>query len=468
MEKFKKKTPQSLVSRLVRSAVFWMIPLLALTAMTLTWFYRSQTYKLFDEPLENVITNLIAAAETGDGAPDQGILYLTREPLDPDYQRALSGRYWMIGQFEDSGVLMPLRASPSLSGETLQLLPNVKRALDAQPNEEIRTTAQGPDEEPLRVLVRPVILPNGEPVLMAAAADVRALQSDVRRFALIATSLMLLLIAAVIFAVFWQVRNGLQPLFTLRQKVADVREGKSDHVDGVFPSEIAPLANELNTLIGHNKDIVERARTHVSNLAHGLKTPLAVLLNEAETSKSGLSKIVARQAQSMQRQVDHHLQRARAAARGQVVGVSTSVEESIQPLVRTLSRIYRDKDIEFDLDLTTGLMFRGEKRDLDEMVGNLLDNACKWTSSKVMISSGLAENEEGQITIEVGDNGSGLSEDQYGEALKRGSRLDEATPGTGFGLPIVDDLARAYNGHLSLGKSKLGGLSVTIKLPGRI
>jgi len=445
-----------------------MIPLLAFTALTLTWFYRSQTYKLFDEPLENAITNLMAAAETGDGAPDQGIIYLTREPLDPDYQRALSGRYWMIGQFDDSGALRPLRASRSLSGETFNLPSNAKQALDSQPNAEFRTSAQGPDNEPLRVLIRPVILPNGEPVLMVAAADVRELQSDVRRFALIATSLMLLLIAALVFAVFWQVRNGLQPLFVLRQKVADVREGKSDHVDGVYPSEIAPLANELNTLIGHNKDIVERARTHVSNLAHGLKTPLAVLLNESEGSKSGLSKVVARQAQSMQRQVDHHLQRARAAARGQAVGGSTSVEETISPLVRTLSRIYRDKDIEFDIDLESDLIFRGEKRDLEEMVGNLLDNACKWTASKVSIRSGLVENDDRLIQIEVGDNGPGLSEDQYGEALKRGARLDEATPGTGFGLPIVDDLARAYNGHLKLGKSELGGLLVTIDLPGRI
>ncbi len=456
----------SLVTRLIRSAVLWTVPILFITALLLTWFYRSSTYRLFDDPLENAITDLIAAVETGEASLPANTLFLTREPIDPRYQRALSGRYWMIGKYLSDGQLVPSRASRSLSGETISLAPSIKKAIDAQSQSEFRTTAIGPDDEPLRVLARPVILPSGELLVMIAAADIREAQRDVRRFAFLATGLMFLLSAAVAFAVFWQVRLGLRPIFDLRQRVVDVREGRIERVDGIYPSEIAPLANELNSLIDHNKDVVDRARTHVSNLAHGLKTPLAVLINEAETSRSGLSEIVMRQANSMKRQVDHHLQRARAAARGQAIGVVTSVEETVFPLARTLEKIYRDKDIAFDIDIPDGLLFRGEKRDFEEITGNLLDNACKWTQSQVRVWAKLID--EGQFTLEVGDDGPGLEEDQYSEALKRGARLDEATPGTGFGLPIVEDLAKAYKGDLKLGRSELGGLSVVLTLPGRV
>jgi signal transduction histidine kinase len=279
---------------------------------------------------------------------------------------------------------------------------------------------------------------------------------------------MLLLSGGLVFAVFSQVRTGLRPLFELRDRVVDIREGRADHVGGTYPREIAPLANELNSLIGHNKDVVERAQTHVSNLAHGLKTPLAVLLNEAGGSKSKLAEIVNRQANAMKNQVDHHLQRARAATRGQSIGMATSVAESVDPLARTLGRIYRDKDIDFDILVAEGLIFRGEKRDFEEIIGNLMDNACKWTKSKVRVIAQGDGKDNGLFMLEVSDDGEGLTREQYPEALKRGARLDETTPGTGFGLPIVDDLARAYKGSLVLGKSDLGGLKVTVTLPGRI
>ena len=458
--------------------MLWTIPILAVTAMALTWFYRQSTYKLFDDPLESAITELIASVQSkdGDGAngelfedaeAQKSSLFLTREPIDPRYQRALSGRYWMIGTYQDDGSLLPLLSSRSFSGETIQLPSNVKRSIEAKT--EFNTTAMGPDEnEPLRILARSVILPSGEPVLMLAGADIRDSQRDVRRFAFIAAGLMLLLSGGLVFAVFLQVRTGLRPLFELRDRVVDIREGRADHVGGTYPREIAPLANELNSLIGHNKDVVERAQTHVSNLAHGLKTPLAVLLNEAGGSKSKLAEIVNRQANAMKNQVDHHLQRARAATRGQSIGMATSVAESVDPLARTLGRIYRDKDIDFDVSVAQGLIFRGEKRDFEEIIGNLMDNACKWTKSKVRVIAQGDGKDNGLFMLEVSDDGEGLTKEQYPEALKRGARLDETTPGTGFGLPIVDDLARAYKGSLVLGKSDLGGLKVTVTLPGRI
>ena len=151
----------------------------------------------------------------------------------------------------------------------------------------------------------------------------------------------------------------------------------------------------------------------------------------------------------MKNQVDHHLRRARAAARGQAIGVSTPVNETLEGLARTLERIYRDKNIDFDVDLEPNLIFRGEKRDLDEMAGNLMDNACKWTKSAIRVEAKLQQ-DDGNFVIMVSDDGPGMPEDQYKEAVKRGARLDEATPGSGLGLAIVDDLARAYNGGLTL------------------
>ena len=456
---------QSLVLRLVRGAVMWALPLLLVTALTLTWLYRNTTYRSFDDPLVSAVTALIATAEVQDGS-----LTLTREPLDPRYQRALSGRYWLVGFLQDDGVIEPISASRSLLEATLILPPAAVRQLQMQQGEEVRARSSGPDaDEPLRLVARQVVLPNmNTPVVVVAAADSRAASRSILSFALTALGLMLLISLGLITAVVTQVRSGLKPLFDLRDRVADVREGRSGQVDGVYPTEIQPLATELNSLITHNKDVVERARTHVGNLAHALKTPLAVLQNEAQGSTTTPSDIVSRQTETMKKQVDHHLRRARAAARGQAIGVSTDVTDTLDALARTLSRIYGSKNIDFDIDLMEGLVFRGEKRDLEEMAGNLMDNSCKWTKSALTLRSFVDPDDETSFIVTVSDDGPGMAEDQYVEALKRGARLDEATPGSGFGLAIVDDLAKAYKGAVKLGKSDLGGLKVALTLPRRL
>lgn len=443
----------------------WALPLLLVTALTLTWLYRNTTYRSFDDPLVSAVTALIATAEVQDGS-----LTLTRQPLDPRYQRALSGRYWLVGFLQDDGVIEPISASRSLLEATLVLPSNAVAQLQAQQGEEIRARTEGPDaDEPLRLVARQVVLPNmNTPVVVVAAADSRAADRSIVSFALTALGLMLLISLGLVTAVFTQVRSGLKPLFDLRDSVADVREGRAGQVDGIYPTEIQPLATELNSLITHNKDVVERARTHVGNLAHALKTPLAVLQNEAQGSTSTPSDIVSRQTETMKKQVDHHLRRARAAARGQAIGVSTDVTETLDGLARTLARIYGHKNIDFDIDLMEGLTFRGEKRDLEEMAGNLLDNGCKWTKTSLSVRSFVNPEDETGFIVTVADDGPGMETDQYVEALKRGARLDEATPGSGFGLAIVDDLAKAYKGAVTLGKSDMGGLKVTLTLPRRL
>ena len=456
---------QSLVLRLVRGATMWALPLLLLTALTLTWLYRNTTYRSFDDPLVSAVTALIASADVQDNQ-----LTLTREPLDPRYQRALSGRYWLVGFLQDDGVIEPISASRSLLESTLVLPSAAVKDLQTQQGEEVRARIDGPDtDESLRLVARQVVLPNmNTPVVVMAAADSRAASRSILSFALTAIGLMLLISIGLVTAVFTQVRSGLKPLFELTDRVADVREGRAGQVDGAYPSEIQPLATELNSLITHNKDVVERARTHVGNLAHALKTPLAVLQNEAESSKKTSSEIVSRQTDVMKKQVDHHLRRARAAARGQAIGVSTDVTDTLGGLARTLARIYGQKNIDFDIDLMEGLVFRGAKRDLEEMAGNLMDNGCKWTKTSLEVRTFVNPEDETSFMVVVSDDGPGMAEDQYSEALKRGARLDEATPGSGFGLAIVDDLAKAYKGSVALGKSDMGGLKVTLILPRRL
>ena len=227
----------SLVMRLVRGAVLWALPLLLVTALTLTWLYRNTTYRSFDDPLVSAVTSLIASAEVADGN-----LSLSREPLDPRYQRALSGRYWMIGFLQDDGMIEPIASSRSFYEESLILPKADVIQLQSQQGEEVRSSARGPDnDETLRLVARQVVLPNMQaPVVILAAADSRQARRSIFRFALTASGLMLLISLGLITAVVTQVRSGLKPLFELRDKVADVREGRAAQVDGKYPAEIQP------------------------------------------------------------------------------------------------------------------------------------------------------------------------------------------------------------------------------------
>lgn len=450
----------SLVSRLVRAALLWTVPALITALILLTWFYRNTVYMSFDDPLESAVTALIASVEV---TQEDGLV-LTREPLDPRYQRALSGRYWLVGTVNDAGEVEPLLASRSLYGETLRIDAADRAQLTQATGEAVRFPGSGPNvDEPLRIVGREVRLPGmTAPVVAMAAADRRPATRSIQQFAGSALFLMVLLTAGLLAAIYAQVRLGLRPLFALADRVADVREGRSVNLEGRYPAEIAGVADELNSLIAHNRNVVERAQTHVGNLAHGLKTPIAVLQNEAGLSAMVDAGVIKRQTDAMSAQVDHHLRRARAAARGQAIGLSCDMDDVISALARTLPRIHRDKDLIIDVDGEAGLRFRGDKRDLEDMIGNLMDNAAKWTGSQVEVSRTA---DDASIRIVIDDDGPGIPEAERDTALKRGARLDEATPGSGLGLAIVNDLAEAYGGALALSGSIRGGLRAELTLP---
>jgi signal transduction histidine kinase len=258
-----------------------------------------------------------------------------------------------------------------------------------------------------------------------------------------------------------QVRFGLQPLRRMRQAIVAVRTGRAQRLEGEFPVEIAPLSDELNTLIEHNAAVLERARTQVSNLAHALKTPLSVLANEAAAA-GPLADTVKRQIAAMRRHVDHYLARARAAAATRVIGVRTDVVVVVEDLRRTLERIYVDRGIRVDAEVAAGLAFRGERQDLEEMLGNLMDNACKWARAGVAVA---ARQDSDRIVVTVDDDGPGLPDDRRAAVFDRGTRLDESVPGSGLGLAIVRDIAELYSGTILLGESPKGGLRATLTLP---
>ncbi len=278
----------------------------------------------------------------------------------------------------------------------------------------------------------------------------------------------LLLVLAVVFlaAGFAQVRSGLLPFDQLRTRLSAVRDGQEARIDGSYPAEVQPLVNDLNSLLEHREKAVQRALAKAGDLAHGLKTPLAVLAQEADRAEAEGQREVAatihQQVERMRRQIDYHLAHARAANSGGTPGVHCLVLVSAEGLSRTLLRIYAARGLDIQVNVSPEHSIRGRREDLDEMLGNLLDNACKWARSAVRVQS-LREN--GNIVILVEDDGPGIVPEMRNVVLQRGVRADEAAPGSGLGLSIVRDLAEVYGGTISLENSPKGGLRARLQLP---
>ena len=248
--------------------------------------------------------------------------------------------------------------------------------------------------------------------------------------------------------------------------MAAIRRGEAEHIAGEFPQDVAPLATEVNQLIDANREIVERARTQVGNLAHALKTPLSVLMNEADSMSPALPDKVREQTEIMRRQVTFYLDRARAAARARTFGVATEVKPVVEGLVRTYEKLHGEQVLTFDVALQPGLKFRGEAQDLTDLIGNLLDNAGKWARERVSIHAARAlERDSGEFLVaELEDEGQGC-ETNARRGGRAGKRLDESRPGSGLGLSIVVELASIYGGSLKLDESPLGGLRAILRLP---
>lgn len=448
----------SLALRLVLLAGIWSVVILVVTGVFLTALFHEESVSRFDDGLLDVANGLYAGATVDeDGDVDAPPL------TDSRATRAYSGKYWEIAE-PGPGRLHPTQRSRSLWDSELKGPDGGVPALQKVAGKPIYYDSVGPVGEPLRAVALLAHLSGRPtPVIFMAAEDRTPLDEDDRRFDVETAGVLLFLGVGLVVVVFIQVRVGLQPLFMLRREVTAVRTGQADRLVQDYPSELEPLAQELNALVAHDQEVVERQRTHVGNLAHALKTPLSVMLAEAERHPGPLAEVVDRQAEAMRGQVDHHLRRARAAARSQSLRERTAVAPVLEELAITLERIFHERKVEIDWRAPDDLCFQGERQDLMEMIGNVLENACKYGGGRIRAVADISDAR--RLSLVVEDNGPGLPDGRHAEVLKRGARLDESAPGSGLGLSIVDELARAYGGSVSLGDSVWGGLKVTLELP---
>ncbi|RNJ46157.1 histidine kinase [Mesorhizobium erdmanii] len=446
--------PRSLTFRVIAFSTVWAILTLVVIFTLITTLYRQASERGFDSLLSAHLFNLIGSVGISDtgaliGAPDLG---------DLRFSEPKSGWYWSVEPASE-GVHGDLHSSsmtskiPSPSVAEVPFNASFQRSY----------SAEGIDGERLEVFESEFVL---DAKNRAARFRVMGNQSELEQE--IATFQRRLLTYLSLFGVGMIAINaiaillGLQPLRRVRNALAMVREGTAQRLDGRFPAEIEPLANETNALIENNKRIVERSRTQVGNLAHSLKTPLAVLLNEGRALGGAKGQLIAEQAASMQKQVDHYLQRARVAAQRDSVVYRTPVAPLVQRMVRVLQKLNPQTSLSLSLPATE-IVFAGEREDLEELLGNLLENAMKWAKSAVSVTVAPGK-DDNLFEISIDDDGPGIPEDKARDALKRGRRLDETKPGTGLGLAIVADLVNEYGGILALERSGLGGLKAVVRL----
>ena len=427
----------SLRLRLLVGAVIWISLALGAAGTLLAALFRAHVERRLDAELTVQVEQIAAALERGNPGP----LVLTHQPSDPRFRKPYSGFYWQV-----DGAEGPIFRSRSLWDVALDL-PR-ETASDGRVH---RHRLPGPEGQRLIALERTVTLPDVPGAYRVATAGRPGPVVLALPFA-----------AAAI-----QVRVGLRPLHRLRAGVAAIRQGGVKRLEGSFPTETQPLVEDLNALLQRNEEIVARGRIQAGNLAHGLKTPLSILANEVDRLAADgapqLAGSMRGQITTMRQQIDYHLARARAAASIDVPGARVPVAPSVAAIQRTLARLYVGRDLQFAIDVAPDHLFRGEQQDLEEMLGNLMENACKWAQRRIAVTS---RRDAGRLTMVIEDDGPGLPAEQQGSALAPGARFDEKVPGTGLGLAIVRDLVSLYGGSIALGSSGLlGGLRAELTLP---
>ncbi len=454
----------SLAFRLFTTAAAWTLLVLPIAGFIIYGLYRDDVQASFDGQLQKLV-NAITVDSMGNA---QGPAVPPANLYEPLFEVTHSGWYWQITPLDEPNAKKLVSASLA----TAALPSPTAKGVEPDASGARWMDAKGPAGEPLR-LVEVIDTLGHEPdkprhsIIVAGPAD--WLDHLVANFRYRLTTALALAGLGLVAVTLFQVRFGLLPLRQIENGLAAIRSGAKTTLEGDLPAEIEPLQAELNALIHSNQQIVDRARTQVGNLAHALKTPLAVITNEARADKSSLGAKVADQAQVMSESIKRYLDRARMAARVGVIGRVTPVAPVIEPLVRTLTRIHQDKKVAITVDCPADARFQGERQDLEEMLGNLLDNAVKWARRSVLLSVEVSpetgRTQRKRLAITVADDGPGLTDDQRARIGKRGLRLDETKPGSGLGLSIVMDLAQSYRGSCELARAAKGGLAVHLELP---
>lgn len=448
------RTTGSLSRRLVVLAALWIVALLVVGGVALDRIVTGTIQRNFDDQLASSIPAMLAAAELD----PFGEVRFNRPPVDPQFNEPYSGLYWQVsGEGRD-----PFRSRSLWDRD----LPVDFRQSCVEP---CVSRSYAFRNEPLRIIERDGTIPGSSVTwrfqVAQSTARLDEQLAEVRRTLWLSLGA---LGAGLLLLSFLQASIGLMPLRRISTALAAIRSGRATRAPTAdVPPEIAPLVNELNALIEHNEKVAEEARTHAGNLAHALKTPMSVLTNEAAAGAPDLSTTVVRELSTMRRHIDHHLARARAMGRRNASTARADVWPAIERLITAIERIYADRGVVIDLAGDRSLVFRGERQDLEEMAGNLIDNAAKYGGGRVFVTlSAGTGRQAGLLQIQVEDDGAGIPARLRDGMFERGARLDTGMPGTGLGLAIVRDVARIYGGNVELAQSEdLGGLMVTLRLP---
>jgi len=439
----------SLRRRLLVGTIIWILVSLVGTGLLLSSLFRDHITDQMHHELRMDLDQLTAGLDSA----EDGSVRLAQAPADPRLNTPYSGLYWQVSDATGT----PLLRSRSLWDQTLPATPPAEGEVSFRP-------LPGPAGTELVAAAR-IIHPAEAPsqtLLLQVAADRQRLEEPLKNFHGILIGSLGLLALGLIAAALIQVRSGLAPLDRLRTQLAKVREGRHRRLDGAFPAEIQPLVDDFNDVLAHDTEVLTRARTQAGNLAHALKTPLAILANAAGSDDAVPARLVGEQVSMARRQVDYHLARARAASAAQLPGQRCAVAPLLEGLLRVVDRLYAERRLEMSLSADGAPDFRGEAQDFQEMAGNLVDNACKWARSQVAVT---ATRDGDRLLIRVDDDGPGVPAERRAGMLLRGARADESVPGSGLGLAIVQDLAELYGGAVQLADSPLGGLSVILSLP---
>ena len=437
----------SISRRMIGIAALWISILLLGGGLALDRVLSQAITRNFDDGLNYVLTAMIASAEIG---PDGEVLF-NRPLADQRFLEPNSGLYYQISAkgHEDW-------RSRSLWDRALRVLPeHDDRSFHAYDSK------QFPGED-LRIMERTIVLPGSDTRWMFMVAAARAgLDDQIRTLRSTLTQSFALLALGLIVLTTLQTLYGLRPLRRVRKEIVRMRTGEKNRVTEPMPSEVLPMVEELNALLAHNERQAEEARTHAGNLAHALKTPLTVIMNAATAQSADLGETVIREATTMRRQVDHHLARARAVGRRGAAQSRAEVWTSLQAVERAVQRLYPETRIDMDGDKEVSV--RVERQDLDEMLGNLIENAAKYGGGSVFATVSRAGP---MVEIMVEDDGMGIPQEERTRIFDRGVRLDSGKPGTGLGLAIVRDVAEIYGGSIGMEESEdLGGLLMRLRLP---
>lgn len=448
---------RSLTFRVILFSTVWAaLALLAITTVIAT-LYRENSERGFESLLSAHLFNLIGSV----GVTPEGVLTGSPDLGDLRFSEPRSGWYWSVEPV--SGGIIGERRSLSMTGAiAAPSVEDVPFDIGFQRTYQTRGLAG----EELEVIENEFALDNQNRAARFRVMGNRTqLEAEIRDFERRLLTYLALFGGGMIAINAGAILLGLRPLRKVSAALAMVREGNAQRLDGRFPAEIEPLASETNALIDNNRRLVERARVQVGNLAHSLKTPLAVLLNEGRVMGDERGQIITAQASAMRAQVEHYLQRARIAAQRDILVFRTPATPSLKRLVRVIEKLNPQAQVTLG-EPAAEVIFAGEREDFEEIAGNILDNAAKWAKSQVLVSvlPVPGEGAAARFDLVIEDDGPGIPDDKRREALKRGRRLDETKPGSGLGLSIVAELVKEYGGVLSLERSALGGLRVAVRL----